>query len=263
MVKKYLDSFNINKEKGLIMIMNSINSNMSFKSSDRLMAYDIRKMPVNSLSVSEKEDHYVPRKKDKNPFWTKFFTFASFALTGLYLANRNNLFNPVKREARRILRSEELLNKLKSYVPAKINVEAYNDFTRTLLKKYAADTTRTQDFMSEAQKTLDNKALLDKLCGKVSDKLGDDSDLVRHSKGFISDILDGLGLKIEKLLLDDKKKNLPYKDKQGEFIGKLFDPNNSTSVIDDSIFDIFKSRAGGVVEDFVNEAVTKSKVKNA
>lgn len=234
--------------------------NTGFKASNRLMAYDISKMPVNSFAINEKEDYYTPKKRTNSAYWTKFFTVASFALTGLYLAHRNNLFNPVKREARKILRSEELTNKLKEYISTKLNPDSYNDFTNNLLKKYAGDKTRTEGFVAAAQEIIGDEKRLTKLFDKVSSRLADDGEALRHGNGFVSDMLDLLGMKIEKLVQSCKNNNLPYKNKQGEFMDKLFSANNGSSVADETLFDIFKSRAGSIVENFVKEANISSTI---
>ena len=73
----------------------------------RLLGKDITRLP-DKKKVSR--DIFVPTKTVISPepakknALKKVVTFVTFAITGVYLAHRNNLFNPIKREAKKIIK---------------------------------------------------------------------------------------------------------------------------------------------------------------
>jgi len=180
---------------------------------DRLLGKDITRLP-DMKKVSR--DIFVTNNKPLTPdekrrsFAKKAFTVATFALTGLYLAHRNNLFNPIKREAKKIIRNEDFQKKILAYVDGKISDDTYTNATKQFLNKMLGEK-RTPAFITETKKILSDKESFDELFIKIKKRLADDKNPETLKQGFAVDVLDKLMVKIERDLVTNKDNGLPYK----------------------------------------------------
>ena len=230
----------------------------------RLLGKDITRLP-DKKKVSR--DIFVPTKNINPPETTKknalkkVVTFVTFAITGVYLAHRNNLFNPVKREAKKIIKNLDLQNRVKDFVDSKISAETYNDATKKMLKKFLDDKSRSKEFIVETNKLLLDNEEYQKLFKKVEKRLADDKNPETLRQGFAVDVLDRLFVKIEKDLAKSKENSLPYKNQGEKIINNIFaTPEKGQTTVEEMLYDVIHTRTSAVVEKYINSMVVNSKL---
>jgi len=230
----------------------------------RLLGKDITRLP-DKTKVSR--DIFVPTKAIQTPeaarksALKKIVTFVTFAITGVYLAHRNNLFNPVKREAKKIIKNLDLQKRVKDFVDSKISTETYDDATRKMLQKLAGDKTRSKEFVAETQKLLTDDTAYKTLFKKVEQRLADDKIPERLRQGYAADVLDKLFIKIEKDLAKSKENSLPYKNQSDKIIANIFaKPEKGQSTVEEMLYGVINNRTASTIENHINKMVIETKL---
>ena len=233
----------------------------------RLMESDITRLP--SLNIT-RVDFYqgskgTARNGKSNHNWrTNFFTLATFGLTGLYIAHRNNLFNPIRRETRKITRNPEFKEKILTFVKENLNTETFKKATKALLEKISKDKTKRQTLLDETQKILKNNSLMEDLHTKVISNLADDANTERFQRGFASDMLDKLNVRIEKNLRKHKELGLPYKNQAEAVTEAIFTKNtNSPSLAEEILTDVINTRSDTTVDNFLRDSIIKTQLERS
>jgi len=227
----------------------------------RLSENDITRMPNLNLT---RADYYQGQKTNKptrkNSYLKNIFTTATFALTGLYIAHRNNLFNPIKRETLKIIRDKKLQNKVKEFVSDKINDDSYKIATEKFLEKIVNNKKNAGDITVQANKILQDKELFETLLGKLKTKLNDDPTPDGLVNGYAVDILDRLKIKIEKMLLQNKNNAMPYKNQGGKIIQELFENSQTkSSIIDNTLYEAIINRGENNINNFIKDLIVAEK----
>ncbi|MCR4881315.1 MAG: hypothetical protein K6A44_05110 [bacterium] len=235
-------------------------SNLSY--SGRLLKEDIVRLPS---PQTNKADFYVSAEKNhpkkRSVFWRNFFTALTFGLTGLYIAHRNNLFNPARKQAKKIVKSDEMIGKVKEFIEAAINPETYQKASRKTLELLSGDKSRGQGFMSEARTILDNESSMQKLFGEVSKKLADDKDATSLKNGFAVDVLDKLSVRIEKILKTMKQNGNDIRNQGANMISRVFSKDEKgATIVEDALLEVIGTRSSATIEGFVQDSLIASKL---
>ncbi len=227
---------------------------------ERLRVGDITRLPDKRAAI----DFYkrvvpVSKEEGKRLFRKKIFTGATFGLVGLWLAHRHNLFNPVHREAKKIIRNEQFQNKIREFVDEHLTPQSFIDSTKRLLGKIISDKERKPEIVAEAKKALDKKEVFDKLFEKVNKKLNDDDKTLND--GYAVDLLDRLLIKVERDLAKNKEHGLPYKE-QGEKVLKALTTKNSEgqSPLSELLYEAITNRSSSTVEEFIKNAALDTRL---
>ena len=228
---------------------------------DRLLKGDIMRLPS---PQTNKADFYMSvkpsPKRQRNAFWRNLFTAMTFGLTGLYIAHRNNLFNPIRREAKRIIKSDDFISKIKAFVDSSLGADTYKRAAKKSLEILSENKSRGEEFMTEAKRILNDNNSFTDIFKTVSTRLVDDSNPQRLKDGYSVDMLDKLTGSIERMLRNFKEAGQNYKNRDAEIVSALFAPiegkaNMVTNVLDE----IVQNRAFLTVENFVKDFIIKSK----
>ena len=232
----------------------------------RLLGKDITRLP-DKKKVSR--DIFVPTKAIQTPATAKkstlkkLVTFVTFAITGVYLAHRNNLFNPVKREAKKIIKNLDLQNRVKDFVDSKISQETYDDATKKMLQKLSEEKSRSKEFIAEAKKLLTNDDEYQKLFEKIKERLADDKNPETLKQGFAADVLDRLFIKIEKDLAKSKENSLPFKNQADKIIPNIFaTPEKGQSTVEEMLYKVINNRTSSTIESYINKMVVDTKLSS-
>lgn len=243
-------------KRGFMKLLN-VNNNIQFSAYNRLLSEDIGRLPNLAPNKSDsfiKQDRVTPNKNSHK--WRNIFTVATFGLTALCIAYRNNLFNPIKREATAIIKNDELKNKLLSFIKGKVNDEYYMISTKKYLTKLTTDKNIAQDIISQSKEVLADNNQFDKLLKKVSETLEKNDTNDGLEKGYVVTLLDKLKQKIERYLTQNKQNNLPYKNQETKIIADLFDAKNGkTSIIQDMYEDVIIERSQSTIDNFLNDLI--------
>ena len=250
------------------MKLGGIITSESLSYAGRLLKDDIVRIPS---PQKNKADFYI-RNIDNKPehgkhFWRNIFTALTFGMTGLYLAHRNNLFNPARKEAKRIVKAEETINKIKTYVQESLTNDTYKAATQRTLALLAKDGSRGSDFSEEARRILRDDSALDGLYNilfiKPKNKLIDDKDIARYQDGYVVDILDKLSVKIEKMLSGMKQNGENIKGQKANILQKIFDKDeHNATIVGDTLLEIIGNRSAGTIENYVQDSLIASKFGN-
>ena len=224
----------------------------------RLSSNDIARMPALKINRADFYQGSSPIKpvvkKAPDTLRNKIFTALTFGIVGLYLAHRQNLFNPIRREAKKILKSETLKNKVLEFAKDAVNPETYKKATRTFLNLAICDKNRPATFVENAQKILADEKLLEKLDDKVLKHLSDDSNTERLKQGFAVDIMDRMMNKIEKSLKQMKECGQEYKNKTDLIVSSLFDKTPDTqSIAQEALYKSITNRSSVLIENFIKD----------
>ena len=227
----------------------------------RLSTNDITRMP--SLNVN-RIDFYQgtnPQSmQNSSNYWGKIFTAATFGIVGLYIAHRNNLFNPVRRETKKILNDKNLQDRVLDFVKEKLKPELYIDTTKRFLENLKNNSSRPKDFIQETEKILNNKASFQELMEKITKRLNDDTP-EGLQEGFCVDILDRLFTKIERFLTKNKQNGLPYKNQNANVIDKIFAKSqNANSIAEETLYEAIANRSSSTIETYINDSIIKTKL---
>jgi len=245
------------------MKLNSIYST-NLISHGRLLKEDILRLPSKETN---KPDFYQPSlhiNKGKNDFWKNFFTALTFGVTGLYIAHRHNLFNPIKREAKKIIRNSQMQLRVKKFVNKTLSKNTYKEATIEFLKAMSKDKTRRKIYMEEAKKILGNKKSFNQLFEKVCARLSDDKDPASLKRGYVVDVLDNLEKFIEKTLMKNKAHGLPYKNQGQNLMSSVFiKAGKNNSPAEQILHNIIANRSTSTIEAFVKDSIIKSSVEQA
>ncbi len=227
----------------------------------RLSKDDITRMPsLNKNRIDFYQGTNAVVQKPQSNYWKKIFTVLTFGLVGLYLAHRNNLFNPIKRETKRIINDQNLKEQVISLVKKQVTPETYQSSTKRFLQNIINDKSRAADFGNEAQKILGDNASFQELMTKVTKRLNDDTP-EGLQEGFCVDILDRLFGKIEKYLTNAKREGLPYKNQNAGIIEKIFaKPQNAESIAEETLYEAISNRSASTIETFINDSIIKTKL---
>lgn len=232
----------------------------------RLLGKDITRLP-DKKKVSR--DIFVPTKAIQTPdaakksTLKKVVTFVTFAITGVYLAHRNNLFNPIKREAKKIIKNLDLQNRVKDFVDSKISQETYDDATKKMLQKLSEEKSRSKEFIAETKKLLTNDDEYQKLFEKIKKRLADDKNPETLNQGFAADVLDRLFIKIEKDLAKSKENSLPFKNQADKIIPNIFaTPEKGQSTVEEMLYKVINNRTSSTIESYINKMVVDTKLSS-
>ncbi len=235
------------------MFINSINN---FGSYSRLSLEDINRMPKHVSSPVQTAPSFNSKEiREKNVKLLKIFTIAVSALAGLYIANRNNLFNPVMKETKKILKNPDTFEKINKYVSDNFNFDTCAKFTKRFLTKLANDSAQTEAFAKQANIISNNKADFDKLVQKVFSQIHDDKNINTLKRGLSIDIMDLYLPKIVQKLQKIKDKKQPYKNLQPEIVADLFKKGpDGVMPIEDLFYSVVNARVGKTIIDTVDNA---------
>lgn len=240
------------------MSVTGVTNNIKFTTYGRLLEQDIKRLPALKI---DRIDYYQgsnanTSKTSKNNYWNKFFTVATFGLTGLYIAHRNNLFNPIKREAKKIIKNSDLKDRLLKFADEAINPETYKKATTKYLNELISGKNSDANVANEAQKILKNNESFDKLSKLVEKRLLDDSDTTRFKQGFVVDLLDRLNIKIEKNLNKAKNHGLPYKNQGSNIVESVFaKANNAPSLVEETLYESINNRSSVTIDNFIKDSL--------
>ena len=150
-----------------------LSDNLSY--SGRLLKGDIMRLPS---TQTNRADFYMPVQpspsRKNNVFLRNLFTALTFGFTGLYIAHRNDLFNPIRREAKRIIKSDDFINKIRTFVDGALNPQSYKDAARRSLEILSENKSRGEEFMNEAKKILASDKDFSVILTEVSKKFAAD-----------------------------------------------------------------------------------------
>ena len=258
------------------MKLGAISNTNSFSMQGRLSKEDILRLPSPRTNKADfyTSTHSFTKKNQKSHIWRNIFTALTFGLTGLYIAHRNNLFNPARKEAKKIIKSDALIHKIKSFVSSAIIPEikirnrvernlptpplgkTYEAAIRRTLKKLSEDNSRGKKFVQEAKNIIKNKKSMQELFRNVSKVLADDSNKESLINGYTTDILDSLLRPLEKTIRNIKQSGKPYKDQGAALIEQLFKKNGkAASTIEDLLYDVIDNRSKAAVEGFIQDSI--------
>ena len=234
--------------------------NLSY--SGRLLKGDIMRLPS---AQTNKADFYMPVKpspsRKRTVFLRNLFTALTFGFTGLYIAHRNDLFNPIRREAKRLIKSDTFISKIKTFVDSSLNPQTYREATKKSLEMLAGNKSRGEEFVSEAKRILASDKDFADVLKEATKKFADDADIQRLKDGYSVDLLDKLVSKVEKLLRGIKESGQNYRNKDGEILTTLFTSNDGkNSIAKDVLVEIIENRGSVPIEKFVNDSWLKSKI---
>ena len=240
------------------MQVNGVNNTPEIKTYTRLSDNDIARMPSLKINRADFYQGSTPLKTDSKPakehsLRNKIFTCLTFGLVGLYLAHRQNLFNPIKREAKKIITNKVLKDKVIDFAKENVNNETFKKVAHDFLSEFANNSKSTA--LSEgAKKLLADKKQLENFDNKLLAALNDDADDVRFKNGFAVNILDKLLSKIEKTLKQMKECGEKYKDKADSIIEGIFTKtNNEPSVVENCLAETIKTRSSSFVEKYIKD----------
>ena len=242
------------------MIINNISS-YNFGSYSRLSNEDINRLP--KYTSAPKTTSQNLKNNPKAVKLIKYMTIAISALVGLYIAHRNNLFNPVMKETKRILKNPDTFEKINKYVSDNFNYDNCAKFTKRYLTKLANDSAQTEAFSKQANIISNNKADFDNLAKKVFTTINDDKNLDSLKRGLSIDIMDLYLPKIAEKLQKIKDKNLPYKNLQPEIVSDLFKKGaDGIMPIEDLFYSAVNTRTNKTVIDAVENSKFLSALTN-
>ena len=248
------------------MKLSGINNIESLSYSGRLLKEDIVRLPS---PQTNKADFYTTSKENKSDhkshFWRNVFTALTFGITGLYIAHRNNLFNPARKEAKRIVKTDEVINRIRTFVQSAVNPETYKKSAQKTLGILAEDKSRGESFSKEAHRILGDNPTLDELYNKLFIKpksvLIDDKNQERYISGYTVDVLDRLAIKIEKMLGRMKQEGQNIKDQGATILNKLFEKDEKgVTIVEDTLLDVIGTRSSAAIENFVQDSIIASKI---
>ncbi len=244
------------------MEINGVNAEQTNKYC-RLSKNDIIRMP--SLNITRADFYHSSRQintKHSKNYLKNLSTLTALSLTGLYIAHRNNLFNPIKREAKKILKSSELKEKVLNFVEQTVNNDTYTQTTKKFIENLTTDKLRPQDFIEEAQKILKDQNAFSELMAKVIKRLNDDPNTTTLKQGFAVDILDRLGVKIERNLTKAKNNGLPYKNQSSDIIESIFKKaGNINNTAEETLFESITNRSSSTIENFIKDSLIKTRLE--
>ena len=251
--------------KEVLMKLGGISNTEGLSYAGRLLKEDIVRLPS---PLTNKPDFYIKNtdtiKTKKSHFWRNFFTALTFGLTGLYIAHRNNLFNPARKEAKRIVKSADVINRIKTFVNEAINPETYKTSTRKALETLSRDKSRGESFTTEARRILGDESSMEDLYKVLfinkKNKLVDDNNTERYLNGYAVDVLDKLSVKIEKMLAKMKQDGQNISGQKTAIMNKLFaEDENGSTIVKDTLHEVIATRSAGTIENFVQDSVIASK----
>ena len=241
------------------MIINKVSTSYNFGNYSRLSFEDINRLPKYTSAVKVS----VPNLKE-NPKaikLAKLITVGISALAGLYIAHRNNLFNPVMKETKKILKNPDTFEKINKYVSENFNYDNCTKITKRFLTKLANDSAQTELLSKQANIISNNKKDFDKLAGKVFEHLNDDKNTERLKRGISVDIMDLYLPKIAQKLQKIKDNNLPYKNMQPEIVADLFKKEqDGVMPIEDLFYNAVCARARKMIIDWVQNVRVLSEI---
>jgi len=237
----------------------------------RLSDSDISRLP--SLNMT-RCDFYQANNMNNSPIKiaktssntrNKIFTALTFGLVGLYLAHRQNLFNPIRREAKKIIKSSAFKNKMMDFVKevlpepntltgARKTLTTCKDTTRKFLESIITDKNRPKPFIEATKNLINSNHNMSKLNKKVFRQIVDDTNYERLQRGFAVDTMDRLTGKIEKSLKQMKDCGQPYKDQTQNIITGIFEStNNSESIAYNTLQQSMLNRTSVQIENFIKD----------
>ena len=226
----------------------------------RLLAKDIVRLPDKTAV----KDFYarpvvISQSEAKRLFRKKLFTGATFGLVGLWLAHRNHLFNPIHREAKKIIRNEVFQNEIRKFVEENVSERTFIRSTKRFLKSIIKENKRKPEIITETKKALEQKKVFKQLYAKVKEVLNDDKATLKD--GYTVDLLDRLQIKVEKDLAKNREHGLPYKE-QGEKILKALTAKNAEgqSPLSELLYEAITTRSSSTIEEFIKNAALDTKL---
>lgn len=236
----------------------NIKSSPAMEGFQRLSVLDIERKP-NLPQVNNKDTFINTSPKEKNApdnKWRNIFTIATFGLTGLCIAHRNNLFNPIKRETISIIKNDKFIKEIREYVAKKLTNENFDKITKKYLENLSSNNKVSKDLSQEAANILKNPENLSDLYKKVSGNLRLNESDEGLEKSFSVALLDKLKIRIEKYLIRNKQNDLPYKNQYDNIVKDFFESNtDSPKAVDELFEDVVKERSLSTIETYLKDIV--------
>ena len=231
-------------------------SSYNINSYSRLSMEDITRLPLSA--VSEKKSSSINNNNNNNINTAKFakiFTVTISALLGLYIAHRNNLFSPIMKESKKILKTPDTFEKINKYVTDNFNFEACAKVAKTFLNNF--DPSQPAALSEQAKLLAADNAKFNTLAKKVFSELTDDKNAERFKRGICVDMMDLYLPKIMKKLQKLKSNKQPYKNLQPEIVSDLFKKNEKGVMpIEDLFYNAIKNRIKNSIIDSVQKERT-------
>lgn len=224
----------------------------------RLSKEDIMRLPS---PHTNKADFYETNKPvsvtKKHPkFWRNFFTALTFGVTGLYIAHRNNLFNPARKEAKHLVKTDAFISKIKEFVHNVIGEETFKASTHRTLKRLSENKAKSGKFIEETKRILANQSDLDALDSKVLKTLSDDKNPESLKNGYTVDVLDKLAVFLEKKFKQMKFEGKEFKGQGAEVLESLFRADEKGLVpVQEALFDIIEGRSSSTIDSFIQDSL--------
>ena len=220
----------------------------------RLSVEDINRLPKKTVSVEQKN---IINKEDRTKAkrFAKIFTVAVSALVGLYIAHRNNLFSPIMKETKKILKTPDTFEKINKFVNDNFNFEACANVAKRFLNNF--DSSQPAVLAEQAKLLANDNKKFDKLTKKIFSELNDDKNTERFKRGICVDMMDLYLPKIVKKLQNLKNNKQPYKNLQPEIVADLFKKGPDGAMpIEDLFYNAIKGRIKNTIIDSVQKERT-------
>ena len=234
------------------MKINSVLS-YNFGSYSRLSFEDIARLP--KMVSTNPENSSVNTNNVNSAKIGKIFMITFSALVALYFAHRNNLFSPVLKETKKILKTPDTFEKINKYVTDNFSFEACTKVAKTFLNNF--DSSQPVALAEQAKLLASDGKKFDSLAKKIFAELSDDTNAERFRRGLCVDMMDLYLPKVVKKLQNLKNQNLPYKNLQSEVVSDLFKKDEKGITIIENLFNnAIKGRIKNTIVDSVQKERT-------
>lgn len=222
----------------------------------RLSYEDINRLPqIRSSEPKKLLADTQNQNNNKTAKFAKIFTVAISALVGLYIAHRNNLFSPIMKETKKILKTPDTFEKINKYVNDNFSFEACAKVAKKFLNNF--DSSQPVALAEQAKLLAKDNKKFDKLTKKIFAELNDDKNAERFKRGICVDMMDLYLPKIVKKLQTLKNNKQPYKNLQPEIVSDLFKKgSDGVMPIDDLFYNAIKGRIKNTIIDSVQKERT-------
>ena len=221
----------------------------------RLSSADITRLPKMATAPNPQKTLTDTNEIKKTTKIAKIFTVVLSALVGLYIAHRNNLFSPVMKETKKVLKTPDTFEKINKYVNDNFNFETCAKVAKKFLNNF--DSSQPEALSQQAKILAADNKKFDNLAKKVFSELSDDNNAERFKRGLCVDMMDLYLPKIEKKLQTLKDNNQPYKKLQPEIVADLFKKDSAGVMpIEDLFYNAIKGRIKNTIIDSVQKERT-------
>ncbi len=220
----------------------------------RLSFEDINRLPKTAISSSKKD--LISREDSvKTTKFAKIFTVSVSALLGLYIAHRNNLFSPIMKETKKILKTPDTFEKINKYVNDNFSFDACAKVAKRFLNNF--DASQPEALSKQAKILANDNKKFNSLTKRLFSELRDDNNAERFKRGLCVDMMDLYLPKIVKKLQNLKSNKKPYKNLQPEVVADLFKKGpDGVMPIEDLFYNAIKNRIKNSIIDSVQKERT-------